>query len=105
MPEFRLKIIRCLPLPWRQICLLTENYLDSLYNIYAFLVSQSCLTLWGPMVCGPPGTSVHGDSPGKSTGVSCHALLQGIVPTQELKAGLLHCRWILYRLRHQGSPL
>ena len=24
-----------------------------------------------------PGSSVHGDSPGKNTGVSCHALLQG----------------------------
>ena len=30
-----------------------------------------------------PGSSVHGDSPGKNTGVSCHALLQGIFPTQE----------------------
>ena len=26
------------------------------------------------MGCGPPGSSVHGGSPGKSTGVSCHAL-------------------------------
>ena len=25
-----------------------------------------------------PGSSVHGDSPGKKTGVGCHALLQGI---------------------------
>ena len=24
-----------------------------------------------------PGSSVHGDSPGKNTGVGCHALLQG----------------------------
>ena len=30
-----------------------------------------------PMDCSPPGSSVHGDSPGKNTGVSCHALLQG----------------------------
>ena len=30
----------------------------------------------------PPGSSVHVDSPGKNTGVSCHALLQGIFPTQ-----------------------
>ena len=29
-------------------------------------------------------------SPGKNTGVGCHALLQGIFPTQELKPGLLH---------------
>ena len=30
----------------------------------------------------PPGSSVHEDSPGKSTGVGCHALLQGIFSTQ-----------------------
>ena len=41
----------------------------------------------------------------KNTGVGCHALLQGIFPTQELNLGLLHCRWILYCLSHQGSPL
>ena len=39
------------------------------------------------------------DSPGKNTGVGCHALLQGIFPTQGWNPGLLHlllCRWILY---------
>ena len=51
-----------------------------------------------------PGFSVHGDSPGKNTGVGCHALLQGIFPTQASNLGLPHCRWILYRLNHQGSP-
>ena len=48
------------------------------------------------MDCSPPGSSVHGDSPGKNTGVGCHALLQGIFPTQESNQGLLHCRQILY---------
>ena len=32
------------------------------------------------------------------------SLLQGIFPTQESNPGLLHCRWILYQLRHKGSP-
>ena len=41
--------------------------------------------------------------PGKSTGVGCNFLLQGIFPTQGLNPGLLHCR--LYRLSYQGSPL
>ena len=68
------------------------------------LVAQSCLTLCDPMDCSPPGSSVHWDSPGKNTGVGCHALLQGIFPTQGLNLGLPHCRWILYRLSHQGSP-
>jgi len=43
------------------------------------LVVQSCTILCDPMDCSPP---VHGDSPGKNTGVGCHALLQGIFPTQ-----------------------
>ena len=44
------------------------------------------------------------DSPGKNTGVHCHALLQGIFPTQGSNPGLPHCRQILYCLSHQGSP-
>ena len=66
------------------------------------LVAQSGQTLCDPMDCSLPGSSVHGDSPGKNTG--CYALLQGIFPTQGLNPGLLHCRWILYCLSHQGSP-
>ena len=34
------------------------------------------------MDCSLPGSSVHGDSPGKNTGVGCHAFLQGILLTQ-----------------------
>ena len=68
------------------------------------LVAQLCLTLCDPMDCSPPGSSVHGDSPGKNTGVGCHALLQGIFPTQQSNPDLPHCRQIPYRLSHQGSP-
>ena len=35
------------------------------------LVAQSCSPLCEPMDCSPPGSSVHGDSPGKNTGVAC----------------------------------
>ena len=56
------------------------------------------------MVCSPPGSFVHGDSPGKNTGMGCHALLQGIFPTHGSNPGLPHCRHILYHLSHQGSP-
>jgi len=35
--------------------------------------------------------------------VSCHALLQGIFPTQRSNQGLLHCRWILYKLSYWES--
>ena len=44
------------------------------------LVTQSCLILHDPMDCSSPGSSVHGDAPGKNTGVGCHALLRGGLP-------------------------
>ena len=44
------------------------------------------------------------DSPGKNTGVGCHALLQGIFLIQGSNPGLPHCRQILYQLSYQGSP-
>ena len=44
------------------------------------------------------------NSPGQNTGVGSLSLLQGIFPTQGLNPGLLHCRWILYQLSHQGTP-
>ena len=68
-----------------------------------WLVAQSCLTPYDPMDCSTSGSSVHGDSPGKNTGVGCHALFQRIFSTQGLNPGLLHCRRILYCLSYQGS--
>ena len=69
------------------------------------LLPQSCLTLCDLMDCTPPGSSVREVSPGKNTGVGCHAVLQGIFPIQGSNPHLLHCRWILYQLSHQGSPV
>ena len=69
------------------------------------LVAQVYLTLCHSIHCCLPGSSVHGDSPGKNTRVGCHALHQGIFPTQGSNPGLLHCRRILYRVSYQGSPL
>ena len=64
-------------------------------------VAQSC-----PTLCDPMDGSLHQAPPsmgflGKSTGVGCHFLLQGIFPTQGSNPGLLHCRQTLYRLSHQ----
>ena len=67
------------------------------------LVTQSCPTLWDPMGCSPPGSFVHGDFPGKNTRVDCHALLQGIFPTQGSNPDLPHCRRILYHLIYQRN--
>ena len=46
------------------------------------LVAQPCSTFSDPVDCSLPGSSVHGDSLGNNTGEGCHALLQGIFPTQ-----------------------
>ena len=44
---------------------------------------QSCLTPCDPVDwTKPAGLLCPWDSPGKDTGVGCHALLQGIFPTQ-----------------------
>ena len=59
---------------------------------------QLFVTLWQPArLLGPWGFL------GRNTGVGCHSLLQGIFPTQGSNPGLLHCRRILYHLRHLGS--
>ena len=58
--------------------------------------TQPCLSFCDPEDCIPPGSPVHEESPGKNTGVGCHALLQGIFPNQRSNPSLLHCRWILY---------
>ena len=81
-----------------------SNSKNSSISSVLYLVAQSCPTLCNTMDYSPLGSSVHGDSPGKNTGVGCHALLQRIFPTLGSNPGLLHCRWILYHLSHQGRP-
>ena len=68
------------------------------------LVTQSCLTLCDPHGLQPIRLLLPWDSPSKNTRAGCHALLQGIFPTQGSNPGLPHCRWILYHLSQQGSP-
>ena len=49
------------------------------------LATQSRPTFCDPVDYSPPGSSVHGDSPGKNTGVVCQAPLQGIFPAPGIK--------------------
>ena len=67
-------------------------------------VAQSCLTLWDPTDRSPPGSSVHGNSPGNNPGVGCHFFLQGIFRTRDCTQFSSISRQILYCLSHQGSP-
>ena len=50
---------------------------------------QPCPTLCDAMDCSLAGSSIHGDSRGKNTGVGYHALLQGSLPTQGWNPHLL----------------
>ena len=57
------------------------------------LAAQSCPALYDPMDCSLAGSSVHGDSPGKNTGMGCHVLLQEIFPNQGSNSGILPALW------------
>ena len=80
------------------------------YIIYSIctvkvLVAKWCLTLCNPMDCNPPGSAVHGILQARILEVvGSDSLLWGIFQTRDPTQGLLHCRQILYRLSHQGSP-
>ena len=82
---------------WRLITLQYYGGLFFLKKNFGHTMQYACILshfspvqlLWGLMDCGPPGSSVHWDSPGKNTGVGCCALLQGIFPTQGLNSSLL----------------
>ena len=65
------------------------------------VVSDS-LCLQGPK---PTRLLCPWDSPGKNTGVGCHALFEEIFLIQGLNLHLLHCRWVLDLLSHCGSPI
>ena len=73
-------------------------------SLLLYLVLSRVQLFCDPLGCNHPGSSVHGDSPGENSGVGCHALLQGIFPTQGSNLCLPHCRQILCHLRHQGNP-
>ena len=69
---------------------------------------QQYLTLCNPMDCNPPGSSVHGDSPGKNAEVGSRALLQATFPTQGSNPRplwVLHCRQILRCWATRTAPL
>ena len=66
-------------------------------------MKSECLSLASDSLR-PHGLYSPWNSLGQNTGMGSLSLLQVIFPTQGLKLGLLHCRWILYQLSHKGSP-
>ena len=78
------------------------------YKVKWSELAQSCPTLCDPMDCSLPGSSLQGilppwDFPGKSTGVGCHFLLQGIFLTQGLNPDLPHSRQTLNLWATKGN--
>ena len=86
------------------------NFLEmhTLRSSHAHVLSCfSRVWLYDPMDHSPPGSSVHGVSPGKNTGLGCHALLQGIFPTQGSNPRLLcllHWQVVSSPLAPPGKP-
>ena len=74
-------------------------------SVCVCMCAQLCWTLCDPMDCNPPGSSGPWDSPGKNTGVGCHALLQGIFPTQGSNPSLLNRQANSLPLSHLRSPI
>ena len=68
------------------------------------VTAQSYLTLCDAMDCSLPGSSVHGILQARLLEWVAMPFSGGIFPTQGLNPGLPHCRRILYRLSHPGSP-
>ena len=89
---------------WKPSLFLRKTYSADVVNGMCCAVLNHSVMSDSLRLHSPPSSSVHGDSPGKNTGMGWHALLPGIFPTQGSKPGLLNCRQILYHLSYQGSP-
>ena len=90
------------------ICVIFMCITQIMSNEYSFPFryeseSESCsavsYSLW------PNGLYSPWNSPAQNTRVGSLPLLLGIFPTQESNPDLPHCRWILYQLSYEGSPL
>ena len=107
--------LHCFPTPHKCCDLLERLCMSWLSNAFLYYcmrrvctITQSCLTLYNPMDCNPPGSSVHGIFQARILGAGCHFLLQWIFPTQGWNPclfNLLHCQVDSLPQCHLGSPL
>ena len=91
---------------WRTVALqcCVSFYWTAKWISYAVLSRSVMSNSLPPRGLQPARLFCPWDSPGKNTGVGCHALLQGIFPAQGSNSGSSHCRQIFYHLSHQESP-
>ena len=85
---------RYVPNPWYDECDLTF-----------LLVAQLCLTFCDPMVCSLAGSSVYGILQARILEWVAVPFSRGSSWPNDWTLGVLYCRWILYCLSHQGSPI
>ena len=90
---------RCFPLLLLVAC--TRVHACTHTHTHAQLL-QSCPTLCKSMDYSLPGSSVHGDSPDKNTGVGCHFLLQGDLPNPGIELAFPALQAESLPLNHQG---
>ena len=85
LPHYRKKVSK------KQVKLTLEQSRFELHGSTSMCAKslQLCPTLCDPVDCSPPGSSVHGDSPDKNTGMGGHALFQGNLPDPGIKPASL----------------
>ena len=89
--HYHFSLLCPLPYYWSELSK-TEIYCHLLIlytRVNTHLVTQSCPTICEARDCSLPGSSVHGDSPGKNARMGSHSLLQEIFPTQGSNPGSL----------------
>ena len=93
--------------PKNLFCFFVSCYRKSRTNFQAnpTCKSESVSCSLGPHGLQPARLLCPRDSPGKNTGGGCHALLQGIFPTQGLNPGLQHSRQVLCHLSDQANNI
>ena len=67
------------------------------------LAPQSCPTLFDPMDCSPPGSSIYGVLQARILEWVAIPFSRGFLLTQGLNPSLPHCQQILYHVSHQGN--
>ena len=87
-------------------CLLCATSVPSIACMHAKSL-QSCPTLYDPLDCSPPGSSVHEMPQARiPEGVAISFSRESSWPTDQTHVSCVSCigRWILYHYHHLGSP-
>ena len=76
--------------------------------VHTLFVTQSCLTLWNPMNCSPPGSSVYWIFQARILEwVAMPSSRGSSLPRDWIHISYISCigKWVLYHWRHLGSPV